>query len=132
MIQYVVYDSEGRILKSGTCQSSDINLQADSTSYVIPVYSIVDDRKWYVDASIGELAERQAITATFNKTTVTADGIDEAVLSVLPIPCTVYVDGVPEVIDDGSAEFSFTDPGTYSIVVDEVAYLRQSWEIEAI
>lgn len=132
IVQAVVYDANGRILRNCVCQESDVILQADEPEYVMIVGSSFPGALWRVDMNTHELTARTPLSATLDKATVTADGIDEAVLSGLPIPCTVYIDGVPEVINDGSAEFSFTDPGTYIVMVNEPAYLQQFWQIEAV
>ena len=61
-----------------------------------------------------------------------ADGTAEIVLSTLPIPCTVYVDGAAVVVEDGSLEFSTEAIGEYKIRVNEAAYLEKEWIINAV
>ena len=81
--------------------------------------------------SEGEVVAREELTATWNAETVTADG-SEIVLSGLPIPCTVYVDGEAVIVDDGSLEFSADTAGEYNVRVDEAAYLEKEWLINAV
>lgn len=81
--------------------------------------------------SEGEVAERAALTATWNAETVPADG-SEIVLSGLPAPCTVYIDEEAVIVDDGSLEFSADTPGEYNVRVNEVAFLEEEWLINAI
>ena len=129
---YFVHDSEGRIGRSGSCSlESDVALQASEPGeFVKTALGRVDGLNcWWDGAAI---KPRAPLGATLDKHTVTADGIDEAVLSGLPTPCTVYVDDVPELVEDGSAELSFTTPGTYIVMVNEPAYQQQFWQIEAV
>lgn len=82
--------------------------------------------------SEGEVVARAALTATWDAETVTADGSAEIVLSTLPIPCTVYIDGEAVTVEDGSLEFSTEAIGEYIIRVNEVAYLEKEWTINAV
>jgi hypothetical protein len=70
------------------------------------------------------------LSASWDKQTIDADGVDEATLSGLPIPCTVTVDKDDIIVTDGSFEFSASSVGNYRVIVDEVAYLRQEWTID--
>ena len=79
----------------------------------------------------GEVVAREALTATWNSETVTTDG-SEIVLSGLPTPCTVYIDGEAVVVDDGSLEFSAGTAGEYNVRVNEAAYLEKEWTIDAV
>ena len=85
----------------------------------------------WVDGS--SLATRTDLFATWDATTVAADGVSEIALRGLPIPCTVLIDYTHSVeVTDGSLEFTADSPGTYSVVVDEVAYIKQEWSVDAI
>ena len=82
----------------------------------------------------GEWVQKQKteLSATWSAETVAADGTAEIVLSTLPIPCTVYVDGAAVVVEDGSLEFSTEAIGKYRIYINEVAYLEKEWIINAV
>ena len=80
----------------------------------------------------GEVTEKSELSATWSAETVAADGTAEIVLSTLPIPCTVYVDGAAVVVEDGSLEFSTEAIGEYKIQVNEAAYLEKEWTINAV
>jgi len=82
--------------------------------------------------SEGVIAERTALSASWDNTTVAADGTSEIVLSGLPVPCTVYIDGNAVLVEDGSLEFSADAPGDYNVRVDEVAHLEQEWTVNAV
>ena len=82
----------------------------------------------------GEWVQKQKteLSATWSAETVAADGTAEIVLSTLPIPCPVYVDGAAVVVEDGSLEFSTEAIGKYRIYINEVAYLEKEWIINAV
>ena len=80
----------------------------------------------------GEVTKKSELSATWSAETVAADGTAEIVLSTLPIPCTVYVDGAAVVVEDGSLEFSTEAIGEYKIRVNEAAYLEKEWIINAV
>ncbi len=59
------------------------------------------------------------IAATWDVPTIVADGEAEAVLSPLPIPCTVIVDRQDEVlVGDGTYEFFSSMPGMYEFHIN--------------
>lgn len=86
----------------------------------------------YIRISDEAIMDKQLLNATWNKTIITADGVDTAVLSGLPNPCTVKFDGVSYIVTDGMFELASTTIGNYQVAIDEVEYLAESWEIEAI
>jgi hypothetical protein len=131
IVSYITYDATGRIRKTGTCAEANVELQAEPGISAKSVTVPCGDMTHYVDTGTEAVTEKGSLAAGWNKQVITADGVDEAVLSGLPEPCTVYVDGVPEEVLDGSLEFSVEDPGYYRIVVNEVMYLRQEWIIDA-
>ena len=132
MATFAVYnDATRRILRTGSCAASDIALQAQAGESVIQCAANVSDGTHYVHES-GVPVLKKSLAASWDKQSVAAGGLDEAVLSSLPIPCTVTVDWQTKVdVFDGTFEFRADSPGEYLIVVDEVEYLRQEWEIEA-
>ena len=73
--------------------------------------------------------QQTPLTAAWDKETISPDGVDEMVLSPLPIPCTVFVDEVEHVVNDGSLEFRANEPGTYKFIINEIAHIQQEWLI---
>ena len=128
-MNFTVYNSvTGRIIRTGSGGTLEtVNAQAYNPNEVV-LTEPCDLGNDYVLA--GVITPRQSLNATWNKTTITADGIDEAVLSTLP-NCTVTVDGTDYVVTDGSFEFSATSIGEYAIRVDEVEYIAEKWMIIA-
>jgi hypothetical protein len=103
-VSYARYTTTGRITGVGHCVISDLPLQAQSGETTLITANVVNNAENYILA--GAVTPRTPLPATWNKTSITADGVDEAVLATLPIPCTVYVDDQSIVVDDGSFEFS--------------------------
>lgn len=131
-MSYVTYDNDGRI--------------ASYYEYNPPI-TLVQMGMLYPEANVAEastgvsslthwvaggtVTDRQALGASWDKTSIVADGSDEAVLSGLPVPCEVTVDGTPVTVEDGTFEFSAGTPGAYVIRVDEPAYLVEEWTVNA-
>jgi|TARA_B110000908_G_scaffold140894_1_gene168241 hypothetical protein len=128
-VSYARYTTTGRITGVGHCVISDLPLQAQSGETTLITANVVNNAENYILA--GAVTPRTPLPATWNKTSITADGVDEAVLATLPIPCTVYVDDQSIVVDDGSFEFSSDDAGIYRIRVNAVAHTEITWEITA-
>lgn len=129
---YFMYDTNGRILFTGSVGKNtnldDMKLDP-SHGYIVGQHA-EGDTHWY-NAANGQVEQRVSSVASWDKLAITADGIDEATLSGLPVPCTVFVDGAEILVEDGSFEFSADDQGEYKIWIDEVGYLRQEWMIDA-
>jgi len=87
----------------------------------------------YVDVTSNPvtLETKATLGADFDAITLTAAGDGYITLATLPIPCTVYVDGVTTVVNDGSFEFDADTVGEYKIVVDEPTFTRKEWIINA-
>lgn len=126
------YDSDGRIYSRAKyvppLTADEISTRHLGENYVTGTTTQRQETHW-VDG--GVLTARAALSVSWNKTTIDADGVDEAILSGLPQPCSVWVEGVEHVITDGSAEITADVAADYSVVVDEPGYLAQSWIITA-
>jgi hypothetical protein len=85
----------------------------------------------YVDLDNMEVFNKTVLQQDFDKLSITADGIDFATLTGLPIPCTVNVDGNSYYVTDGTFEFTAISIGDYEINVNEIAYFRKDWIINA-
>jgi hypothetical protein len=78
-----------------------------------------DGAAYYLPA--GSLTARPATTCTLDKSTITADGIDTATLSSIPVGATVAVtdgNGITiYTVNDGTLEITADDPGTIKATV---------------
>jgi hypothetical protein len=85
----------------------------------------------YLDIDTDVVEQQQALGATLSSDSITMG--QSVTLAPLPIPCTVRVDGLGDVaVDDGSLEVTPESIGSYRLVVDEVAYLRESYFFEVV
>lgn len=102
---------------------------ADIPTDCISVDGTYPHDEYYYDINDSQIKPKEEVTLTWDTTTVAAS--ETATLSGLPIPCTVYVETANEIyVDDGTLEVTFTDPGRYKVIFDELAYKQQSFEIE--
>lgn len=74
---------------------------------------------------------------TLDKTQIAADGLEEATISGLPLPCTVSVSGPIngtidlEEVDLDSLPLTFDVPGTYTVKIAAWPHLDKEFTIEA-
>ena len=127
-VQYAVHDANGKILRTGSAPPQYVAMQARAGETAVVCDAGVSDARHYVCEC--EFVEQQPLIATWD-TQVINGTEEEATLSGLPIPCTVYVDGTPVEVLDGSFEFSAEVPGDYRIRVDETMFLTKDWIIDA-
>lgn len=122
MTAYVVYDTaSGRVKRLLNCEPSHIsaNVQTGESS----LEGVADSQTQYISG--GAITARPSITATWNKTTIAANGADAAVLgATLPNPTTVSVK-VPagavspsdETVTGGSFSLATPIAGSYAVTV---------------
>lgn len=93
--------------------------------------STVEYLTHYVDINTMMVIPKTQFQGSWNKLEITADGIDEAILSGLPEGTVIRVDGKDIVVNDGSFEFSTEQSGFYRIDLVSAPYLPERWEIIA-
>lgn len=136
-MNFIVYNNTtGIILRVGECHEDILANQAQIGETAIE--GVANDETEYISGGI--VASRPAITATWDKTAVTANGSDTATLgATLPNPTVVIVsvpDGVispePEEVTTGSFTFATPISGEYTVVVTPPApYLKHTQVITA-
>ena len=114
MKDYFEVDADGRIVC--TYRLSDEAFRANRHKGLHA--GLVDPSKHHYPR--GVVRDRPAQDSTLNGMT----------LSGLPKPCTVLINGAAYDVDDGIAELSFNQPGTYHIVVRAWPYLDKEFDIE--
>ena len=136
---YLTFDTEtSRVLSYQSSIESEARLrvmvQAHNPTWDISPVEEADAPSTYMIQVDGVWEQRQKheLTASWSADSVTANGTAEIVLSPLPIPCTVYLDGDVVVVEDGSLEFSTEAVGFYRVMVDEPAYFQKEWVINAV
>lgn len=130
---FALYDGDGRIdiVVKNTPSRTSAEVEADYTGYTaITCAGTVKASTHYVTG--GTVTAKAAVTASWDKTSITANGTDTAALTGLPTTCTIYVDGdAGTAVTDGAFNFTATDEGEYSIILDEPGYVKTEWTIDA-
>lgn len=78
----------------------------------------------------GKLAHRPEFRITVSKTSIIANGVDECLISGLPMPCPVLIDEQEIIVTDGYIQISSDMPATYNVTVRKWPYM--DWEVEVI
>lgn len=130
MISWTVYDTRnGRILRSGSAS----DLQTVYAQVREPFEDIMLFENWSFGTHyiVGGVAIARPTNPGFNKTEITADGSDAAILS-LGTPFAAVIDGAPHSIADGVLEITSELPATYRVRVEAFPFLDYVAEIVAI
>lgn len=134
---YIVYEiATGRIVRSGSADEGDVPLQTGGDpALVVEVTDFdgqIDDRAKMMDISVAPVVMIDRPVLAFDKLSIAADGVDQAVLPNLPNPTTVKIDGASHIVTDGTLEISSNMPATYLVEIrDPFPYQRFSAEIVA-
>lgn len=86
------------------------------------------DDSWYVPNPGAPYEELQIVRRpkakiSVSKRSIRADGVDETVISGLPDPATILIDGVAHEVAGGVLEFSADIRGLYEIRLDTWPYM---------
>ncbi len=130
--KYAIADSIGRVSRIVTCGEEEIDAQLDIADTAYEAIGTVSDLTHYVDN--GELLPKQVFPFIFGNMQIIASGIDECVISNVPLG-TIVVDprdGWTTSITDGTFAFSVDLAGTYKFKFSGIPYLDQEVSIEAI
>lgn len=115
MINYAVYEqATGRILKTGVCAETDLDLQLTGTKGCSVVKSSADDTLHYIRNGVREVRPEMN------------PSLSGATLSALPVGCSVYVDGeqVVDVLEGSVITFEKKqETDTYKVLVSLFPYL---------
>jgi hypothetical protein len=133
--RFLVYDNAtGRIESVG--YATDIQAQAEPGQTAINIAQANGEARDLVNNHYienGQITKKVRADLVWSKMTIDADGVDEAVLSGLPQPTTIMVDGVSTEVTDGSLELSVTSPGEYLVVWFGTAkYFPEEWTVEGV
>jgi hypothetical protein len=128
----IIYNLEGRILRSISTDMETILLQAQEGEFLL-LDSVATPDKYYV--LNGEVLERPNSTTNLNKNSINADGVDSIIFSDVPKGfITISSKDTRERIDgeiENTDTFSTTIPGTYAIYIHLFPYLDFEATIEA-
>lgn len=137
MTDFFVYLDSGVIVRTGTAPESMVDIQAQPDERVkagsadqATQYVIVD-----ADPANDELADKQAMPATIDKTTITADGVDAVTISAPAVPLQITLSGPMADAwsdSDGSIQWATNMPGEYTLRLSgAVEYLDASFDVTA-
>ncbi len=112
MTEFTRYDTNGRVLVTGSVPEAMIELQGG-----LIVHGKIDGRTHYVFE--GTATPRPQNPATLS-------GAD---LSGLPAPCQIIINGVVYECEEATATLDFTYPGNYDVRVSAFPYLDAVFEV---
>jgi len=131
MSRWAIYDANGRIDRVFSGPDSVAPTQAQGDEQAISIDDSQTDENAYV--ANGVIVDKAAFSLTINKTEITADGIDEAIISGIPAGTTVtWPDSQSDEVTDGVVEFAVDLPGNYTLTFTAIPYLDQEVVIEAV
>ena len=128
MNNYIAYDDNGKILWVMDNSSID-ETQTDMANEVNVMKGTADDATQYVKD--GVITDRPSMSLSIGKTTITANGTDEATISNIPSGATATCEGESLTIDDGELVFTADTAGTYTITFECWPYLDEEVTINA-
>lgn len=119
----------------GTTEGALLNVLGENQSYIEgridENYSSHDSDDFYIDIFTQEVKPKEHLSLALNRDAITADGVDEAQLTGLPVPFVVKIDGQPFEVDDGSLEFVTSSPGIHYVELFSARYYYKVFDIYA-
>lgn len=126
---FIIYDSDGAIRRSGACPASMLSLQMALDEFMLE--GEANDVTQYVDVVTHTVQNKAVMAPAFSKTTLLANGLDSIVISNLPVPCTVALDSTEYAVPDGIFEFTVDVVGTYTIKINSINALQYTTQVIA-
>lgn len=133
MNRWAIYDATGRIDRIYSGPEFEAFLQPASDEGVVLIATDLDDANAFIQQGVVQPQPKQPFPFTISQTEITADGVDECLITGIPAGTTVeWPDGQVDEVTDGEVAFAVDLPGTYTLTFDAVPYLRQEVTIEAV
>ena len=134
MKNFIVFSIEegpffGKILRTGSCPSNMVALQASETDKHV-IEGIADDVTQYIVDYI--VCDRPAFPGVLSSSSIIADGVDGVTISSLPNPTLVMINGSNYEVTDGIFEFTLDIPGKYKILCQAFPYQDKEFEVTAV
>lgn len=136
MIDYAIYEIQTGILTQiGACPAFALEAQGPGSAALGLMQ--LPSRSWdyWVDVSATPhaLQSKTNHPLSINKTTITADGIDECLITSIANPSTItWPDGQQDEITDGEVGFSVDLPGAYKIRIESIKHFTEEITVEAL
>jgi hypothetical protein len=131
-MRYIIYNKYTGIINStGSCPPKDYNSQP-LTGYDEIMEGVAKDSTEIVNLITKEVIGKSILPCTISKTSLLADGVDSIVISNLPNPCHVLLEGEGEyTTSDGVLEFTMEMSGEYRVICHSPLYLDVEYNINA-
>lgn len=130
MKSYIVYNIDGKILRTGTTPDTDFNNQNQTGQFIIE--GVANDVTQYVATPTAFVEDKPAMVASIDKVNIIPNGIDTITIASLPIPTEIIVKEVLETnTSDGEFKFTINAPGSYKIICKSFPYLDKEYNINA-
>jgi len=122
MKHFVVFNNEGRILRTGSCDNPVFNYQAMEGEFVLE--GIANDMLQYISRPDNVITSKLDMPLVINKVNVVED--EEIKIDNIPIGTKVSIDGEETIVNDGELILTFDTIGKYLIKIRCFPYL--DWE----
>jgi len=118
----VVYNKlNGEILRTVDCNVNAVEYQyTKETQNYLEVSSTINDSKFYI------------VNQTVTPRPTFSERISGTTIDNLPIPTTVITNSNSYTVTDGSAELSFSLPGTYKVYLSSFPYQEKDVEVTQV
>lgn len=118
MKSFVIYKaSSGEIIKSVMCPDDIVDYQYNPSSEACIELEPIDDSLFYILS--GNVERRPDFNESINGT----------LISGLPIPTLVSVNGFDYQVDDGEVDLNFSLPGRYIVKLSSFPYVEKIIEV---
>ena len=134
MTAWAVYDiSTGKIERIYNGPPEEALIQAQPGEGIVAIADGLDDESAYIATGVTEPQPKTEFPLSVSATQITADGIDECLITGVPAGTEVtWPDGQTDIVSDGEVAFAVDLPGEYILKFSAVPYLTQEVAIEAI
>jgi len=128
MKKYIVYNNDGRILRTGMCQAKIFLKQANEGENILE--GEANDELQLISVSDKLVVDKLPMPIKVNKMEVVED--EEVVITKIPLGAAVDVDRDSHIIDDGLLVLTFDTAGKYKIKFRHFPYLDWEGEITCV
>lgn len=119
--QYAMADSTGKILYYGRGPKYIVDIQVPPDGCTLVESTTADDE---IDVDKDYVASGAIVSRPVNSATLSG-----LVLSNLPNPCTINVNGADHACTDPTCTLSFSQPGTYPVTVSAWPMLDATFQV---
>lgn len=112
---YIIYNIDGEVLRTVSCAPSMIDVQLGTDES-------------YIEGTCNDVTQYVLNDTVTDKPSMSATLIGN-VITELPVPSTVSIDGQVFSVPDGILEFTIDQVGTYDIVCEAVNYLPKKFTV---